>query len=193
MQEITLRINETSKNITSYQTLKGVNNFIAPQVESHLIDKASDLFNAAGKTLSKTGGRYGKFFKAAGSLAKVTGTSGKIALQSASKVSKLPTAPAAGIILNLSQIEELHNSTSTKYNDLINNGITVVKGIIEAIGSLCLEVTESLFDTLFSVAAEHDPILDNVNDIQNDYLVDPNESTELTGNNVEQFFDIYCL
>lgn len=194
MQEILLGGNNNSKNVTSYKTFKEFNNFLAPQVESHLIDQASDLCNAAGKALTKTGGRYGKFFKLAGSAAKITATTGKVALQSASKVSKLPVAPAVGIVLNLNQVQELHNSTSTKYADLISNSVTVIKDIIETIGSLCLETTQSLFDILFSIDVEHDSILENINDMQNDHLVDQNESAEIAGNvYAEQFFDMYSL
>jgi hypothetical protein len=190
MQEILLGSNKNSKNTTSYKTLKELNNFLAPQIESHLIDQASDLCNAAGKVLAKTGGRHGKLFKAAGSLVKITGTGGKIALQSASKVSKLPVAPTAGIIFNLSQIEELHSTT--KYNDLITNGITLVQDIIKMAGSLCTQVTQSLFDILFTVEAEQDLTQWDASTIQNDSLTDHNEFAEIAGNHVEQFFDIYC-
>ncbi len=190
MQEIAFG----SKGNSTNNTFRGVNKFIAPQVESHLIDQVGDLCNAAGKTLSKTGGRYGKFFKAAGSLAKITGTSGKIALQSASKVSKLPIAPAAGTVLNLSQLEELHNSSSTKYNDFITDGVSLVKDIIEAAGILCLQVTQSLFEGLFTSESEEDLIGIDIYNIHNDSTDCANESAEIAGNiDAEQFFDMYSL
>ena len=192
MQELTFRSNANSKNVTSYKTLKELNNLLAPQIESHLIDQASDLCNAAGKALAKTGGRHGKLFKLAGSLVKMTGTGGKIALQGASKVSKLPIAPAAGVALKLYQTEEMHNSGSTKYNDLITNGITLIKDIIETAGSLCVQATQSLFDILFTVESEEDLTQWDAPTTQNDSLADQNESAEIAGNDVEQFFDIYC-
>lgn len=193
MQEMILGSNKSAKNAPSYKTFKELNNLITPQLESHLIDQASDLCNAAGKALAKTGGRHGKLFKIAGSLVKMTGTGGKIALQSASKVSKLPIAPAVGIAFNINQIEELHNSTATKYNDLISHSVSVIKDIIETVGSLCLEATHSIFNTLFSVDAEQD-LLENITDIQNDSMTNQNESAEIAGNvYAEQFFDIYSL
>jgi hypothetical protein len=190
MQELTFRSNANSKNVTSYKTFRELNSFIAPQVQSHIIDQVGDLCSTAGKTLAKTGGRYGKLFKAAGSLVKITGIGGKIALQGASKVSQLPIAPAAGVILSLSQIEELHNPTSAKYTDLIANAITLVKDIIETAGSLCIQMTRSLFDILFTEESEQNLIQ---GDIQNNSFTDQNESAEIAGNDIEQFFDMYSL
>lgn len=190
MQEIAFGHKGNSTN----NTFRGVNKFIAPQLESHLIDQVGDLCNAAGKTLSKTGGRYGKFFKAAGSLAKITGTSGKVILQSASKASKLPIASAAGTVLNLSQLEELHNSSSIKYDDFITNGMNLVKDIIEAAGVVCLQATQSLFESLFASEFEEDPIGIDIYNIHNDSANCTNESAPIAGGvDAEQFFDMYSL
>ena len=188
MQEITFRSNSNSKNVTSYTTFRG-NTFLAPQVESYLIDQASELCNAAGKTLAKTGGRYGKFFKAAGSLAKITGTGGKIALQSASKVSKLPIAPAATLLSHLNQIEKPHNPS------VITHAVTLVKDMIGTAASLCLQATKSLFDILFTAEAEQDLIQgDDVCYTVHDPLSSEDEAIETAGNmDVEKFFDMYSL
>lgn len=193
MQEIIFGNSKNSKN-TSYKAFNEVNKFIAPQVESHLIDQVGDLCNAAGKTLSKTGGRYGKLFKAAGSIVKITGTSGKIVLQSASKVSKLPVTPAAGIALHLSQIEKLHDAPSTKYTNLITNGVSLVKDIIETAGILCLQATQSLFEVLFTSESEEDLIGIDIYNIHNNSTDCENESITIAGHiNAEQFFDMYSL